>query len=118
MAEDPLLEKTMRMNELMDYYGELLPSKQREALRHYYGDDLSLQEIAEMFGMSRQAVYDLIRRGEKSLQETERALGLIRKERLRQMLLQKLNVLLSRYVLDDCPEGKAMLTLVDEMMRL
>lgn len=117
MAEDPLLEKTTRMNELMDYYGELLPPKQREVLRYYYSDDLSLQEIAEMFGMSRQAVYDLIRRGEKSLQETETALGLIRKERLRQAQLQRLKVLLSRHVLD-LPDGKAILTLVDEMMRL
>ncbi|MBE3594771.1 MAG: YlxM family DNA-binding protein [Candidatus Carbobacillus altaicus] len=118
MAEDPLLEKTTWMNELIDYYAELLPSKQREVLQYYYSDDLSLQEIADMFGMSRQAVYDLVRRGEKSLEETEKALGLIRKDRLRNALLELLKEGLTRRTQGGCPDGEALLALVDEVMRL
>lgn len=69
---------------LYDFYGQLLTPKQREYLELYYHHDLSLGEIGEEFSISRQAVYDIIRRGEKVLGEYEAKLGLVarfRKER-------------------------------------
>jgi len=69
---------------LYDFYGQLLTPKQREYLELYYYHDLSLGEIGEEFHISRQAVYDIIRRGEKILAEYEAKLGLVdryRKER-------------------------------------
>ena len=48
------MAKDMRITLLLDFYGELLTEKQREALELYYNDDLSLGEIGADFGISRQ----------------------------------------------------------------
>ena len=62
---------------LLDFYGELLTEKQRECFDLHYNEDLSLAEIAEQLGISRQGVWDNIRRAEASLQEVEEKTGLI-----------------------------------------
>ena len=64
---------------LLDFYGELLTERQRECYDLHYNDDLSLAEIAEQSGVSRQCVWDNIRRAEASLQEIESKTGLIRR---------------------------------------
>lgn len=64
---------------LLDFYGELLTAKQRECCDLHYNEDLSLGEIAEQLGISRQAVWDNIRRGESSLEEIENKTGLVRR---------------------------------------
>ena len=64
---------------LLDFYGELLTEKQRECCDLHYNEDLSLGEIAVQLGISRQAVWDNIRRGESSLEEIESKTGLIRR---------------------------------------
>ena len=64
---------------LLDFYGELLTEKQRECCDLHYNEDLSLGEIAEQLGISRQAVWDNIRRSESSLEEIENKTGLIRR---------------------------------------
>ncbi len=70
------MDKNLAMSDLLDIYGELLTEKQRDMLELYYNDDLSLAEIAEHYGISRQGVHDSIKRGEESLNEYERVLGL------------------------------------------
>jgi len=74
-----LMDKNLQITILMDFYGQLLTEKQTEALDLYYNSDLSLSEIAEMLGISRQGARDFIKRGEKQLQEFENALGLAKK---------------------------------------
>lgn len=64
---------------LLDFYGELLTEKQREAMELYYNEDLSLAEIAEPLSISRQGVRDSIKRGEKQLLELENTLGLLKR---------------------------------------
>lgn len=64
---------------LLDFYGELLTEKQRECFDLHYNEDLSLSEIAEQIGGSRQGVWDNIRRAEAALQEIEDKTGLIRR---------------------------------------
>ena len=64
---------------LLDFYGELLTERQRECYDLHYNDDLSLAEIAEQSGVSRQCVWDNIHRAEASLQEIESKTGLIRR---------------------------------------
>ena len=59
------IEKTNRMNALFEFYAALLTDKQMNYIELYYADDYSLAEIAEEFGVSRQAVYDNIKRTEK-----------------------------------------------------
>lgn len=71
------IKKTTAMNRLLDFYGDLLTSKQRTYVDLYYGEDYSLGEIAENYQVSRQAVYDNIRRTEKILQSYEYLLHLI-----------------------------------------
>lgn len=71
------IEKNNRMNSLFEFYGGLLTEKQHSYLALYYGDDYSLGEIATEFDVSRQAVYDNIRRTEASLEEYESKLHLL-----------------------------------------
>lgn len=71
------LEKTLRMNSLFAFYHPLLTPKQQEYMKLYYGDDYSLGEIADAFSVSRQAVYDNIKRSEVILQDYESKLHLV-----------------------------------------
>ncbi|MGG0657907.1 putative DNA-binding protein [Rummeliibacillus pycnus] len=86
-----LLEKTTRMNFLFDFYQALLTDKQRSYMQLYYLDDHSLGEIAESYDVSRQAVYDNIRRTETMLEEYEEKLQLFEKFQNRQRILAKLS---------------------------
>jgi len=72
---DETLQKTM----LFDFFGELLTEKQQEYFDLYHNEDLSLSEIAESVGISKQGVYDIIVRAEKTLIETEQKTGIIKK---------------------------------------
>lgn len=65
------IEKTNRMNALFEFYAALLTDKQMNYIELYYADNYSLAEIAEEFGVSRQAVYDNIKRTEKILETYE-----------------------------------------------
>ncbi|MBP1757763.1 MAG: DNA-binding protein [Firmicutes bacterium] len=71
--------QTYRMTMLYDFYGDLLTDRQREFYDLYYNEDLSLAEIAENYGITRQGVRDIIVRGEATLQEIEDKTGLIRR---------------------------------------
>ena len=70
---------TFHMSMLYDYYGELLTEKQKELFDLYYNEDLSLGEIAENSGITRQGVRDVIVRAEAAMQEIEDKTGLIRR---------------------------------------
>ena len=65
------MAKDLEMGYLLDFYGEVLTQKQREMLRQYYNDDLSLSEIGENFGITRQGARDTIKHGENALRELE-----------------------------------------------
>lgn len=68
-----------KINLLFDFYGNLLTEKQQKFIELYYGDDLSLGEIAEQFGVTRQAVHDTLKRAEQTLANYEDKLGLMGK---------------------------------------
>ena len=70
------LAKTTRINFLFDFYQSLLTDKQRLYMQLYYLEDLSLGEIAGEYGVSRQAVYDNVRRTEAMLEDYELKLNL------------------------------------------
>lgn|SRR5574337_100415 len=65
------IEKTNRMNALFEFYATLLTEKQMNYIELYYADDFSLAEIAEEYHVTRQAVYDNIKRTEKVLETYE-----------------------------------------------
>lgn len=85
-----MLEKTTRINALYDFYQKLLTEKQQIYMEMYYLEDFSLGEISETCDVSRQAIYDNIRRTEQMLEEYETKLGLYRKFSARNSLLSEL----------------------------
>jgi RNA polymerase sigma factor (sigma-70 family) len=72
------LDKNVEIDLLMDFYGNLLTDRQREIMTLYYEDNLSLTEIAEMLGITKQGVSDNIKRAEKALYDTEEKLQLLK----------------------------------------
>lgn len=71
----------MKISFLLDFYGAMLTEKQREVVEYYYNDDLSLSEIAQNEGITRQGVRDAIKRAEFQLLEMESRLGFERRFR-------------------------------------
>jgi predicted DNA-binding protein YlxM (UPF0122 family) len=69
-----IMEKNVEISILCDLYGKLLTQKQFDFLNDYYNNDLSLSEIAENNQITRQAVRDIIKKGEKKLFEYEEKL--------------------------------------------
>ena len=75
------MAKDMEIALLFDFYGDMLTDKQKDAIDLYYNEDLSLAEIADHEGITRQGVRDSIKRGEAVLLEMEERLGLARRFR-------------------------------------
>lgn len=71
-----MFQKDMKISFLLDFYGETLSERRREIIEMYYNEDLSLSEIAEQTGISRQGVRDSVKKSEKELLELEETLGL------------------------------------------
>lgn len=74
-----MFEKNLEIGYLLDFYGDILPERRRDILDLYYNDDLSLSEIAEQMGITRQAVRDSIKKTETELLFYEEKLGLRRR---------------------------------------
>ncbi|MDR1801379.1 MAG: DNA-binding protein [Lachnospiraceae bacterium] len=62
---------------LFDFYGELLTDRQKEIFEKYISEDLSLSELSEEYGISRQGIHDLITRSNKTLLDYEAKLGIM-----------------------------------------
>ena len=94
MAQKP--QKNLEFSLLLDYYAPALTDKQRDILTMYYNEDLSLAEIAQDCGITRQGVRDAIKHGEATLTDLEQKLGNARRhqamradlERLKQLVME------------------------------
>lgn len=73
------MEKNVEVSLLLDFYGELLKPSCKQAVDLYYNEDLSLSEIADQMGITRQGVRDNIKRSEVQLFEFEEKLGLLKR---------------------------------------
>ena len=80
---------------LLDFYGPVLTDKQRVILTEYYDEDLSLAEIAENLGITRQGVRDAIKHGEAALDELEQKLGNARRHTRMQADLDRMRLLVT-----------------------
>ena len=87
------MAKNLEISFLLDFYGEVLTEKQREVMEQYYNEDLSLAEIADNFGITRQGVRDAIKRGEGILLELEEKVGFIKRYRTVQQGVARLETL-------------------------
>jgi len=92
MAAKP--QKDFKYSFLLDFYGAVLTEKQRDILTGYYDEDLSLAELAENCGITRQGVRDAIKHGEATLSELETKLGNARRHALMQEDLGRLRQLI------------------------
>ena len=80
----------LEMALLLDYYGGMLTDKQRDCFDMRYNQDLSLGEIAEMLGVSRQAVNDNLSRTEALLRRMEENIGCVKRDKVTRKALQEI----------------------------
>lgn len=85
-----MLEKTLRVSRLYDFYYGLLTQRQCKYVSLYYMEDYSLGEISELYQVSRQAVHDTLKRTEDMLEDFESRLPLLSKYQERSRLLDDL----------------------------
>ena len=107
------MDDTVLRSLLFDYYGDLLTQRQRECYDLHYNGDLSLQEIAEETGASRQAVWDVIRRAEQTLRQFEEKTGLVARALQRRERVGELKDLAQ--TLPDSPEKRSILKKLGEL---
>ena len=88
-----LLDKALYINRLYDLYGQFLTPRQQEVFEYYYHEDLSYQEIADVLGISKAAIYDNISKSSLVLEDYEDKLHLLQ-------LIQELNALQDKQVQD------------------
>ena len=93
------MEKKVEISMLWQIYGNLLTEKQYKVIDYYYNQDLSLSEIAENENITRQAVRDIIKKGEKKLFEYEEKLLFMKKTINQEKLVQHILVGESVYVI-------------------
>jgi len=89
------MEDAVRKALMYDFYGPLLTPRQQDIYEMYYGQDMSLGEIAEQLEISRQAVWDILKRSAVILEEYEQKLGLIRRHMEQQRLLAQAESMLA-----------------------
>ena len=115
-----MLEKMLRMSALLDRYSVLLTDKQREIATDYFLNDLSLGEIAEAQGISRQAVYDTLGRAERAMEGYEAQFGLVaRSEELHRRLANsaaRLREARDHLAKGNCAQAGAVLESVEEAL--
>ena len=92
------MPKNLELSLLLDFYGGLLTEKQRTVTAMYYDEDLSLAEIAEAQGISRQGVRDTVKRAEQQMLEMEATLGLAARFRRITDGLAHISKLTNRYI--------------------
>ena len=100
MQADIDFEQRMRFVRLYDIYGGLLTDKQQNCMEMHFYNDLSLSEIADEYGVSRQAIYDLIKRAGQILERYEDRLKLLERDEENSDMLLHAEELLTDYIND------------------
>ena len=96
-----MFEKNLKFAYLVDIYGELIDENTSSVMKAYYDDDLSLSEIAEGVGISRQGVWQIIQKGKKELSFFEEKLSLLSREERRNEAIELISGTLERDNLPD-----------------
>ena len=102
-----MLDKLEQIILLKDFYGPLLTPRQQEVLHLHYEQDWSLSEIASQYNITRQAVYDLLKRSQRSLQEYEERLHLVKRFQDTQVQIEEVHRLLNSAQADPNNIGRA-----------
>ena len=86
---------TVYLTMLLDYYGDLLTDKQKEYFDLHYNQDLTLAEIGEMNGISRQGVWEIVRRAEAAMRAIDERTGLVARYNERREAVRSIRALLT-----------------------
>ena len=108
------MAKDLHFTLLLDVYGPLLTEKQRETLDFYYNEDLSLGEISEETGITRQGVMNCIKKCEQRLLELEEALGLVERFTSLKADTERLEAAVSAM---DTDNKSQIITIIDDIKR-
>lgn len=95
------LEKKEQLNELFDLYQALLTDKQVEYFKYYYQEDYSLQEISELLHVSRNAIFDQLKKVEQHLFSYEEKLKLLEKKQKRLDIMDQLTCETHKQLIDE-----------------
>ena len=115
------MDKIYEITLLYDFYGELLTQNQRELCRMHILEDLSLGEISQELSISRQGVYDGVRRGERLLREYEDTLHLVRRFLEHQEAAEAIKALAEQAKTEPCKAESCLRTIIekaDEILRV
>ena len=116
------IDKMVEIEILYSQYASLLTEKQREMISLYYEEDYSLGEISQMLNISRQSVYDSLKRSEKSLADYEKKLGMVEKihkiEDVLDRLEEKIEVFSKDFEKCDAENSTQLKDLVEEIREL
>lgn len=108
-----MLEKRPLMNLLYDFYGPLLTERQRTLMELYYEQDLSLGEIADQCGITRQGVHDGLKRACEALERYEERLGLVSRHLAHRERLERLRTELEKMA---GPEAERVRAILHELL--
>lgn len=111
------MAKDLSFSRFIDIYGGMLTEKQHEMLDFYYNQDLSLSEIAEGEGISRQGVRDSIKRGEEALLELDEKIGVIRIISERDELLKMVTAYCDE-IISDCKTYTTSKNVIEKLERI
>ena len=89
------MDAKLEISLLYDFYGALIPAPQQRVVELYINDDLSLSEVADILGISRQGVRDSLGRASAKLRSFEQKLGLLRQYRERQAAAEAIRAAVS-----------------------
>ncbi len=113
-----MFEKNLKMSYLIDFYGEVLDEHTRTVMKAYYDDDLSLSEVADMIGISRQGVRHVIKKGEEQLSYLEERLGLADEDERLSSAVEELVFLRSAFVSQTLPSCDEVVKKLDAVIEL
>ncbi|MEE1086078.1 MAG: DNA-binding protein [Schaedlerella sp.] len=91
------MDTILKQSLLYDFYGELLTNHQKEVYEQFVLEDLSLSEIAQSAGISRQGVHDMVRRCQKTLEGYETKLHLVERFLIIKEQVRQIDVVLDEY---------------------
>lgn len=106
------MAKDYQIGLLLDFYGSLLSDRQKDVISLYYEEDLSLAEIADEVGITRQGVRDAIKKAETILTETEEKLGLAKRFK---MLSEKVDIIKEKLSAVEDEKIKPVIKMIDEL---
>lgn len=113
------IDEITRQSLLYDFYGALLTDRQKKVMELYHEENLSLAEIADDFGISRQGVHDALRKAEHSLESYEKKLGLVERFAKTSEVISDIDSMIDKLIEEhSVNDGRSDVATVEELKRI